>query len=82
VVEVSDFNADNLATVDRSVEECKALAEEAGRYWATATQKLAEELGLAVSSDKPYDSSIGACKREIFLQHISLRRIISSLTKK
>jgi hypothetical protein len=70
VVEVSDFNADNLAAFDRSIEKCKALAAEAAKYWATATQKLAEELGLAVSSDKPSDSSIGACKREIFLQHI------------
>jgi len=70
VIEVSGFNADNLVVIDRSVEKCKSLSEDAARYWKTATQMLADDLGLKISPELISNRSISACKRELFLQHI------------
>jgi len=62
VIEVSGFNRDNIAAIDRSIDACKTLSADATRYWKKATQRLADELGLNI----------------IHVRHISAQRIISA----
>lgn len=69
VIEMSGFSADNLATVDRSIDACRTLAADAAQYWKVATQKLAGELGLNAGAEAP-SYRYFLCKGDIFLNHI------------
>ena len=80
VIEVSGLSADNLLAIKHRIEKCKALAVEAAGYWKTATQILADELGLKISPELISNRSISMCKKELFLQHISF--IFSRIIKR
>ncbi|KPK97170.1 MAG: hypothetical protein AMJ95_10515 [Omnitrophica WOR_2 bacterium SM23_72] len=70
IIEADSFSADNLVSIDRSIEKCRALSVDAARYWRTATQKLADELELKAQLESIPGCRISLCKREVFLHHL------------